>query len=233
MNTLLWTQLVCLLLLAIVSLAYRNQYLPFKLFAALFALSVLIWLISGILSLIKISVAYQQLSSLNLISVCALLMAVIIITITFAFVKKATGYPAIHDISSNTQHPPEFTHALTLRSLDDNPLNYNVTVIKLQKAAYPELDSLKIALPFSDAFVKAKAVALGQGWSITYANEKDGHIEAVARSALFRFSDDIVIRIGKRAEGSVVDVRSVSRVGKSDLGANAKRIQQYFLAYSE
>ncbi|MGH1439580.1 MAG: DUF1499 domain-containing protein [Cellvibrionaceae bacterium] len=233
MNTLLWTQLTCLFLLVIISLTYRSQYLPFKFFATLFAVSTLVLLLAGIVTLVKVGIAYQQQEPLNLATACALLMAVVVIVATAMFVKKAATYPAIHDISSSTQNPPEFSHALSLRSLGDNPLDYNAKVIQQQKAAYPELESLKTTLPFAEAFEKAKVIAVAQGWSITHANEDDGYIEAVARSALFRFADNIVIRVSKAEEGSVIDVRSASRVGKSDLGVNAKRIKGYFLAYTQ
>lgn len=231
MNTLLWTQLTCFFSLVIISLAYRSQYLPFKFFAALFAVSTLLWLIAGTVTLVNAGIAYKQQVLLSLSMVCAVLMSVVVIVATVMFMKKAVTYPAIHDISSSTQNPPEFSHALTLRGVSDNPLDYNVTVIQQQKAAYPELEPLKTTLPFAEAFEKAKVIAVAQGWSIVHVNEDGGYIEAVARSTLFRFADDIIIRVSKTEEGSVIDMRSASRVGKSDLGANAKRIKGYFLAY--
>lgn len=233
MNTLLSTQLICLLVLATISLMYRSQWLPFKFFAAFFALSVLVWLLSGIVAFIKAGMAYQQQASLAWVTVCALIMGVVIFSMTFMFVKTALKYPAIHDISTDTQNPPEFIYASTSRGVGDNPLDYNAKVIQQQKEAYPELESLKTDLSYSEAFAKAKAVALDQGWLVEHANEKEGYIEAVSRTALLKFTDDIVVRVQAVENGSIIDIRSASRVGKSDLGANTKRIRQYFSAYSE
>jgi uncharacterized protein (DUF1499 family) len=70
------------------------------------------------------------------------------------------------------------------------------------------------------------------GWRIVAAVPEEGRIEATATTPLLRFKDDVVIRVTSRGNGSRIDMRSKSRLGKSDLGANAKRIRAYFRALS-
>jgi uncharacterized protein (DUF1499 family) len=57
-----------------------------------------------------------------------------------------------------------------------------------------------------------------------------GRIEANETTRWFRFTDDVVIRVAPDGAGSRVDVRSVSRVGRSDFGVNAGRIRAYTAA---
>jgi uncharacterized protein (DUF1499 family) len=71
------------------------------------------------------------------------------------------------------------------------------------------------------------SAARSLGWQVIDANEKEGRIEATDTTFWFGFKDDIVVRITPTAGGSRIDVRSVSRVGRSDLGTNAKRVRGY------
>jgi len=75
--------------------------------------------------------------------------------------------------------------------------------------------------------VRALAAARASGWAIVAADSAAGRIEATATTAWFGFKDDVVVRVAPEGTGSRVDVRSVSRVGKSDVGANARRIREY------
>lgn len=138
--------------------------------------------------------------------------------------------PAIHDIATDTENPPEFVLAAQQRKASDNSAVYEGEVIaRLQQEAYPEIRSLK--LPQSPAMVLEGVVAVAQdmGWEVLGSAElKDDSsavvVEAVASSAIFGFKDDIAVRIAPLEQGALVDVRSASRVGLGDLGANARRI---------
>jgi uncharacterized protein (DUF1499 family) len=74
------------------------------------------------------------------------------------------------------------------------------------------------------------AAARAQGWEIVAAVPAEGRIEATDTTRFFGFKDDIVIRVKAEGAGSRVDVRSLSRVGKSDVGKNASRIRAYLIA---
>jgi len=94
-------------------------------------------------------------------------------------------------------------------------------------AAYPDLKPIVISEPPQAAFTRAVQVAQDMGWKIVNANPQSLRIEATDTTFWFGFHDDVVIRITPAPTGSRIDVRSVSRVGKSDLGTNARRIEAY------
>ena len=109
-----------------------------------------------------------------------------------------------------------------------NPPEYLGPAIAVQqRKAYPDLAPLDLSMPPGDAFTKAIAVARAMGWEIVAQKPAEGRIEATATTAWFGFKDDIVIRVAETAGGSRIDVRSKSRVGRSDVGANAARIRAY------
>ena len=140
-------------------------------------------------------------------------------------------FPPIHDISTDTLDPPIFTAAEKIRGEGANPLTIKPESIAQQKQAYPELLSLRSPESTKDSFNRALATANAMGWEVYHSDPDTGTIEAVDTTAIMAFKDDVVIRVRAAANESVIDIRSVSRVGVSDIGANAKRIrafQQHF-----
>jgi len=137
--------------------------------------------------------------------------------------------PAIHDISTDPTDRLEFTPDVVAASTNKDPEGDQRALVEgLQKSGYPDIAPIVLSLPPADAFARAKAVAEQMpGWNVTHADAEAGRIEATATSRIFHFVDDIVIRVRPDGTGSRVDVRSRSRVGQSDLGANAKRIRAY------
>jgi uncharacterized protein (DUF1499 family) len=168
--------------------------------------------------------------------------------------SQSADIPAIHDISTDRADPPAFSQAvLAARSgvpganptdargvpLKEHP-SYakrmaspmfaplgERTVNDLQAEAYPDIAPIALTKPPAEAFAAAEAAAAAQGWTITTVDAGAGVIEAQAESFWFGFIDDVVIRVRPSVEGAVVDVRSVSRVGLSDIGANARRIRAF------
>lgn len=139
----------------------------------------------------------------------------------------AGDYPAIHDISTDLQDPPVFTAAEQERGPNSNSLDTEPETLALQAAAYPELQTLRSARDIDDLFDRAVQVATDMGWRIYLQDRNTGIIEAVDTTAIMGFKDDIVIRLRTDADGTLVDLRSVSRVGLGDIGANAKRISTF------
>jgi uncharacterized protein (DUF1499 family) len=86
---------------------------------------------------------------------------------------------------------------------------------------------LTLPVPPAQAFDRALAAARAMGWEIVDAAADQGRVEATATTFWFGFKDDVVVRVRPDASGSRIDVRSLSRVGRSDLGANAQRIRTY------
>ncbi len=142
--------------------------------------------------------------------------------------RQARALPPIHDISTDLQEPPEFVAILPLRADAPNPAAYGgAEVAQAQRAGYPDLGPKQLQATPGDAYVRALAAARAMGWEIVAADAASGRIEATDTTPWFGFKDDVVIRVAAEGAGSRIDVRSLSRVGGSDVGANAKRIRAY------
>lgn len=141
--------------------------------------------------------------------------------------------PRIHDITTDTANPPTFTAAEQQRGPGANPLQIDPEVIELQREAYPDLQTLTSADSLDDAYDRALQVATALGWDIYHQDRNAGVIEAVDTTAIMAFKDDVVIRVRSNAQGTLVDLRSVSRVGEGDIGANAKRIRAFREAFRQ
>lgn len=141
--------------------------------------------------------------------------------------------PLINDISTDTANPPPFEKATQLRQPGDNSTLYpGDKAASQQRLAFPDIGPLTVTSAPASAFEKSCAVIERLGWRVVAQNPEQGLIEAVDRSLIFGFTDDIVIRIAPTGSGSRIDVRSASRTGSGDLGVNAKRIRSFFSTYS-
>jgi hypothetical protein len=141
---------------------------------------------------------------------------------------RAARLPRIHDISTDTLRPPEFVSILPLRKDAPNPAEYGgPEVATAQKRAYADLRTEVLDLSHRRAFECALTTARAQGWRIVAEDPAQGRIEATDTTFWFGFTDDIVVRTAAAGEHTLLDVRSVSRVGISDVGTNAGRIRTY------
>lgn len=164
-----------------------------------------------------------------LILTMALVLGLIAVYVPWSNVRNARSAPPIHDITTDTADPPQFVAALSLRAGAPNPPGYDgEETARLQEQAYPFIAPLGMSDAPDKAFEKALAAAEEMGWEIVSAVPEAGHIEATATTFWYGFKDDIVVRIRDvDGLGSVVDVRSKSRVGRGDTGTNAERIRKY------
>jgi uncharacterized protein (DUF1499 family) len=141
---------------------------------------------------------------------------------------RAKGVPPIHDITTDTAQPPVFVAVLPLRAGAANPAAYGgQELARAQESAYPRIVPLDLPAAPAAAFEKALALVKDSGWELVAAEPGEGRIEATATTPFFGFKDDVVLRIAARGTGSRVDMRSVSRIGRSDLGTNARRIEDF------
>ncbi|MEK6712513.1 MAG: DUF1499 domain-containing protein [Nitrospinota bacterium] len=140
--------------------------------------------------------------------------------------------PRIHEVSTDTERPPQFQAALALRQSAKaaNPPAYNAQFAPLQRKAFPDIQPAYLEGAPEAAFGRALAAARSMGWNIIASDPKEGRIEAVATTFWYGFEDDVVIRVQREGERNRVDIRSKSRVGGSDFGTNAKRVQAYLKA---
>jgi len=141
--------------------------------------------------------------------------------------RMAATLPPIHDISTDTENPPRFAAILEKRAGAPNGVEYSEEVAAQQKAAYPDIGPAMLPQSPARAFDLADQAARSMGWDIVAVSPPELRIEATATTRLFGFHDDVVVRITPAPKGSRVDVRSVSRVGTSDIGANAARVRTY------
>ena len=156
-------------------------------------------------------------------------VAAVAAVVPLAAILSAAGAPAIHDVTTDTGDPPRFEAVVPLRADAPNSLEYGgPELAAAQRAAYPELAPLTVDLSVEAAVETAQAVAEALGWRIVSADPARGLLEATDTTFWFGFEDDVAVRVRPAGDSrSRVDVRSVSRVGVGDLGANAARIEAF------
>lgn len=193
----------------------------------------IIMIILGVIKAPRIKTVILALVSLLIAALCFGRIA--------AFGATAMSVPPIHDIQTDWSDPIKFSDELmAVRGESSNPVVDDAvmpeamnarwpgiggkTVAELQADAYPEVKSLIVAAPTDVAFSAVYTTLSDMGMEFVTDNEAAGMIEATATTSWYGFKDDVAVRIRPQGEGSEIDVRSVSRVGLSDLGANAKRV---------
>ena len=145
--------------------------------------------------------------------------------------EQAKAAPPIHDVTTDPFDPPVFNALLPIRKQSPNGADYGgIEVAKQQQRGYPDIKSLVVKTPPAETVQRALDAARKGGWEVVSIDAPSGRIEATDTTTWFGFKDDIVVRVRPDAAGSRVDVRSVSRVGASDVGANAKRIRAFLKA---
>jgi len=152
-------------------------------------------------------------------------ISVLILAVVGSLFNSAYSVPPIHNISTDVSDPPQFDKVIALRGEGSNPLEYDrETIAPLQSEHYPWVKPFVSDQSPADAYAGAMAAVEDLGLDVVNADAAGGLIEATATTFWFGFKDDVVVRVRAMEGGSVVDVRSVSRVGVSDLGTNARRI---------
>ncbi|BCS34382.1 hypothetical protein TBR22_A36120 [Luteitalea sp. TBR-22] len=154
---------------------------------------------------------------------------VIAAAVPAGWARTGRTVPPIHDITTDTDDPPLFVDVLPLRRGAMNPPEYDgPEVAAQQRAAWPDLGPLETPVDRARVHAAVRAAMTRAGWAIVGDDEAEGRLEAVATTRWFRFKDDIVVRLRAAARGGTrVDMRSKSRIGRSDLGTNARRIRTF------
>ena len=157
-----------------------------------------------------------------------MLVAVVMMAVPVWWVVGAAGAQPIHDITTDSESPPQFDAVVPLRGETSNPLEYaGSELAAAQRGAYPDIVPLTIAAATEDAFDRSLEVVGELGWELVDTDRQAGRIEATDTTFWFGFKDDIVVCVRPESGGSRVDVRSVSRVGGGDAGTNAARILEF------
>jgi hypothetical protein len=192
-----------------------------------------------------ISIWREGVGGLNY-AVTALLIGLALLAYPAYLGARAYRLPAIYDISTDPIDPPQFDAIARLRPRDANPITYaGLYAAELQHTAYSDIEPDETAATPQEAFDAAMKVIAKRKWRVVDArppqqaaaprvadarggqgaSNRDGIIEAIALTPLLSFRDDVVVRIRASSDGARIDVRSASRYGRNDLGANADRIR--------
>ncbi len=156
-------------------------------------------------------------------------MAICFAVVVFMGMQLLSGLsaPLIHHVSTNKEDPPPFIDIVALRGEHSNPLDYDIEAVgPLQDEFYPWVEPLLLRATPAEAFERAVGALQSMGLDIVATHPEEGLIEAVDTTFWFGFKDDVAVRVREYPQGTVVDVRSISRIGLSDVGVNAKRVKE-------
>ena len=183
--------------------------------------------IAGVIAALLAGVALWRAHGRDALAAVALIVGLAAFVVPFRFQRLAAAAPPIHDISTDTANPPSFGAIVPLRTEAPNSLEYSQDAARQQRNAYPDIKPLILEVPAAQVFERALVAAREAEWEIVEANADTGRIEAIDTTTFFGFKDDIVVRLTPLETRTVVDVRSVSRVGRGDAGTNARRIREF------
>ncbi|MCC5808971.1 MAG: DUF1499 domain-containing protein [Ectothiorhodospiraceae bacterium] len=152
--------------------------------------------------------------------------SIALVAIPFMHWQQAQRVPPIHDITTDPSDPPPFEALADAREAAPNAVDYpGEETAQLQLEAYPDIGPRQLDASLEDVRQAAEAQVLAFGWELVAANEHS--LEATATTTWFGFQDDVVVRYREYGDGVRVDMRSASRIGRSDVGANAARIRSF------
>lgn len=186
--------------------------------------------IAGIAALILLVVqlVFKRRTATVTSSAVAVIFSLIAIIMPLRMMSTANSVPAIHDISTDMTTPPAFQAIAPLRADAPNPVEYEgIETAIQQRKAYPELQTLSYLQSKAELIGAVEQASINLGWDLVNSDAKDGLVEATDSTMWFGFKDDVVIRITDNGNERLLDVRSKSRVGGSDLGKNAQRIGSF------
>lgn len=216
-----------LLLLAASGTGYRSEVWTLRTAFTMIRWAAYLGIAAGVVAMIGIFTA-RPVGRPTLLFGLALLLSAVAFGVPWSWKQRAGAVPGIHDVTTDTQDPPQFVAVLPLRANAPNSAVYGGDSIAVQqRAGYPDLAPVRLALAPGAVFTRARAAVDEMGWTFVAADSATGRIEATATTRWFGFKDDVVVRIRPDGAGSRVDVRSVSRVGGGDVGANAARIRSF------
>ena len=198
----------------------------------LFAYGGVVAIVGGVVALVALALAIGMKSRGAALALVGVIVGAVPGALFYHQYRLARKVPPINDVSTDLTNPPAYVTAATNDFWKGKDLGYPAGFADSVRRGYPDLGAFVLPLPAVQAYGLAHRAALGMpGWEVTGSDSASGRIEATATTKWFGFKDDIVIRVAPRgSDSAVVDMRSKSRVGRSDVGANAARIREYFAA---
>lgn len=194
----------------------------------------------GVLAIVAYVVSRRSGARTGWLNLAALVIAVAFGAYLMSHVSTARSVPAIHDATTDLVDLPAFrtlpVRADNLENIPDDgrpelaALDPESRWKAIHREAYGDLRTLRLAASPAEAMQRAEALVRARGWQIARVDRAAGTVEATATTLFFRFKDDVVVRVRPdpaRPGGSIVDMRSISQVGGSDVGVNAARIRAF------
>jgi hypothetical protein len=180
----------------------------------------------------------RRVAGLMLPNLVAIVVALGFVLFLGNLVRTAKSVPAIHDVSTNLDDVPQFSRLAVRADNLENIPDMDRPELKamppearwkaVHRQGYGDLRTVRLAASVADTIRKAEALARQRGWEIARVDTAAGVLEATDTSMFFRFKDDVVVRARPApGGGTMVDMRSISRVGGSDVGVNAKRVRAF------
>lgn len=164
-------------------------------------------------------------------SLAASILSVITVSGIVGLALPSVGFPMINDVTTDLDDPPKFVKCAQLEENRGRDMSYPESFAAEQRNGYPNLRGRTLPVAPEQAVDRAReALESLPGTDVIDVDFNAGRLEAISVSRVFRFVDDVVVRVRPEGSGSRIDVRSKSRVGKGDLGANAARIEGFMLA---
>ncbi|MBA3730131.1 MAG: DUF1499 domain-containing protein [Sphingomonas sp.] len=194
----------------------------------------------GVLAIIAFFIGRRAQARTGRLNLAALVIAASFGLYLMSHVTTAKRVPAIHDVTTDLADMPQFrTLAVRADNLENIPDEGRPELAALDpqrrweaihRKAYGDLRGVRLAAPPAAALGRVEKLAQSRGWDVAKVDPQAGILEATATTRFFRFKDDVVVRVrpdpGQKG-GSIVDMRSISRVGGSDVGVNATRIREF------
>ena len=194
----------------------------------------------GLLALVGIGLGLARRTGPGKLNMLALVVALLFSGYLLQLVATARSVPAIHDATTNLDDMPAFTTwSVRADNLEKVPADGRPELARLDpenrwkaihREAYGDLRTLRVPTDVGNTTQRVADLARSRGWTVAKVDPNGGIVEATATSFFFRFKDDVVVRVRpdpQRSGGALVDMRSISRVGGSDVGMNAKRIRAF------
>lgn len=163
----------------------------------------------------------------------AVCLSVALLCIPILYTMWARDYPPLNDVTTDFNNPPAFTAIAKLRGPGDNRVTYNRRrLAEEQVLAYPDIKPIRIARPVEEAYalvadaMKRLKMEIVRDETPDAAAGTPGEIEAVDRTLVMGFYEDLAVRVTGDEDSSRVDIRSASRFGSADMGNNAEGIRE-------
>ncbi len=236
----LWAIVVGVVLVVLAGPLNRFTPIGFQVAMGAFALGVLVLALGALLAILGFLVGTAKGSRLSKgPAALGIVIALGLLGYLLTWLRAGMGVPPIHEISTDLASPPPFVAVTPLRQQGGavNPPEYvaemtgprgTTNVPEAQRKSYPDIQpAILEGVAPADAFKRAEA-AVGQlGWDVVASEPSEGRLEATDTTRFFGFKDDVVIRLRAEGGGTRIDVRSKSRVGMGDVGANAARVRKF------